>query len=210
MEFCFYCSRFPTPGQAWGCTPGNSRLGAAAYAALAGGVGARPRRGISGLCWKRQVLLVPGGYTPGNSRLGSWSPVGTVQDRPRRQPRRRLTPRLRERLARVRAGGGGCTLGNSRPGSWSPVGTVQDRPRRQPRRRLNAALAGEASARPRRGVAPRAIRACGPGPRWGPFRTDRGGSRDGGLTPRLCKALAHVRAMGFGGRPPPGISPSLH
>ena len=101
MEFCFYCSRFPTPGQAWGCTPGNSRLGAAAYAALAGEASARPRRGISGLCWKRQVLLVPGGYTPGNSRLGSWSPVGTVQDRPRR--------------------------------------------------RLNAALVGEASARPRYG-----------------------------------------------------------
>ena len=157
MEFCFYCSRFPTPGQAWGCTPGNSRLGAAAYAALAGGVGARPRRGISGLCWKRQVLLVPGGctpgnsrlgaaayaalageasarprrgisglcwkrqvllvpggYTPGNSRLGSWSPVGTVQDRPRRQPRRRLTPRLREGLARVRAGG-------LHPGQFAPV-----------------------------------------------------------------------------------------
>ena len=143
---------------------------------------------------------------------------------------------------------------SSRPGSWSPVGTVQDRPRRQPRRRLNAALAGEASARPRRGVAPRAIRACGPGPRWGPFRTDRGGSRDGGLrracgrgwrtsapgglhpgnsrlwswspvgtvqdrprrqprrrlTPRLWERSAHVRAGGFWGRPPPGISPSLH
>ena len=179
--------------------------------------------------------------------------MGTVQDRPRRQPRRRLTPRLWERLARVRAMGG-CTLGNSRLWSWSPVGTVQDRPRRQPRRRLTprlckalahvraggvaprqfaprvlvpggdrsgpteaaaetaayAALAGEASARPRRGVAPRVIRACGPGPRWGPFRTDRGGSRDGGSTPRLWERLARVRAMGFWGRPPPGISPSLH
>ena len=160
MEFCFYCSRFPTPGQAWGCTPGNSRLGAAAYAALAGEASARPRRG-------------------------------------------------------------GCTPGNSRLWSWSPVGTVQDRPRRQPRRRLNAALVGEVGARPRRGigglcwkrqvflvrgVAPRAIRACGPGPRWGPFRTDRGG----GLTPRLWERLARVRAMGFWGRPPPGISPSLH
>ena len=119
-----------------GCTPGNSRLGAAAYAALAGEASARPRRG-------------------------------------------------------------GCTPGNSRLWSWSPVGTVQDRPRRQPRRRLNAALAGEASARPRRGVAPRAIRACGPGPRWGPFRTDRGGSRNGGLTPRLWERLAHVRAGGL-------------
>ena len=91
---------------------------------------------------------------------------------------------------------GGCTPGNSRLWSWSPVGTVQDRPRRQPKRRLNAALAGEASARPCKWVTLRAINALGPGPRWGPFRTDRGGSRDGGLTPRLCKALAHVRAMG--------------
>ena len=106
MEFCFYCSRFPTPGQAWGCTPGNSRL------------------------W-------------------SWSPVGTVQDRPRRQPRRRLTPRLWERLARVRAGG--LHPRQFAPGVLVPVGTVQDRPRRQPRRQLNAALAGEASARPRHG-----------------------------------------------------------
>ena len=62
MEFCFYCSRFPTPGQAWGCTPGNSRL-------------------------------------------GSWSPVGTVQDRPRRQPRRRLNAALvGEVSARPRGG----------------------------------------------------------------------------------------------------------
>ena len=134
MEFCFYCSRFPTPGQAWGCTPGNSRLGAAAYAALAGEASARPRRG---------------GCTPGNSRLWSWSPVGTVQDRPRRQPRRRLNAALAGEVgARPRRGG---TPGNSRPGSWSPVGTVQDRPRRQPRRRLNAALVGEVSARPRHG-----------------------------------------------------------
>ena len=164
MEFCFYCSRFPTPGQAWGCTPGNSRLGAAAYAALAGEASARPRRGDC---------------TPGNSRLWSWSPVGTVQDRPRRQPRRRLTPRLWERLARVRAGG-------LHPGQFAPVVLVPGGDRSGPTEgaaetAAYAALVGEASARPRRGVAPRAIRACGPGPRWGAFRT----GRDGGLR-RAC------------------------
>ena len=184
MEFCFYCSRFPTPGQAY--LSFAERYGQRTFlralerrlnAALAGGVGARPRRGglhprqfapwsggLRRACGRGWRASAPGGCTPGNSRPGSWSPVGTVQDRPRRQPRRRLTPRLWERLARVRAGG----------------------------------------------VAPWAIRALGPGPRWGPFRTDRGGSRDGGSTPRLWERLAHVRAMGFGGRPPPGISPSLH
>ena len=207
MEFCFYCSRFPTPGQAWGCTPGNSRLGAAAYAALAGGVGARPRRGISGLCWKRQVLLVPGGCTPGNSRLGAAAYAALAGEASAR-PRRGISGLCWKR--QVLLVPGGYTPGNSRLWSWSPVGTVQDRPRRQPRRRLNAALVGEASARPRRGGCTPAIRACGPGPRRGPFRTDRGGSRDGGLTPRLWERLARVRAMGFWGRPPPGISPSLH
>ena len=148
MEFCFYCSRFPTPGQAWGCTPGNSRLGAAAYAALAGGVGARPRRGISGLCWKRQVLLVPGGCTPGNSRLGAAAYAALAGEASAR-PRRGISGLCWKR--QVLLVPGGYTPGNSRLWSWSPVGTVQDRPRRQPRRRLNAALVGEASARPRHG-----------------------------------------------------------
>ena len=58
--------------------------------------------------WERLARVrAMGGCTPGNSRLWSWSPVGTVQDRPRRQPRRRLTPRLWERSARVRAMGFG-------------------------------------------------------------------------------------------------------
>lgn len=112
MEFCFYCSRFPTPGQAY--LSFAERYGQRTFlralerrlnAALAGGVGARPRRGIGGLCWKRQVFLVRGGCTPGNSRLWSWSPVGTVQDRLRRQPRRRLNAALvGEASARPRHG----------------------------------------------------------------------------------------------------------
>ena len=192
MEFCFYCSRFPTPGQAWGCTPGNSRLGAAAYAALAGGVGARPRRGISGLCWKRQVLLVPGGCTPGNSRLGAAAYAALAGEASAR-PRRGVAPwAIRALGPGPRWGPFRTDRGGSRDGGLTP----------RLRERLAHVRAG--------GVAPRAIRACGPGPRWGPFRTDRGGSRDGGLTPRLWERLARVRAMGFWGRPPPGISPSLH
>ena len=113
-----------------GCTLGNSRPGAAAYAALAGEASARPRRG---------------GCTPGNSRLWSWSPVGTVQDRPRRQPRRRLTPRLWERLARVRAGG-------LHPGQFAPVVLVPGGERSGPAETAAyAALAGEVGARPRHG-----------------------------------------------------------
>ena len=138
MEFCFYCSRFPTPGQAWGCTPGNSRLGAAAYAALAGGVGARPRRGISGLCWKRQVLLVPGGCTPGNSRLGAAAYAALAGEASAR-PRRGISGLCWKR--QVLLVPGGCTPGNSRLWSWSPVGTVQDRPGRPLTPRLREGLA---------------------------------------------------------------------
>ena len=101
--------------------PGGDRSGpteaaaeTAAYAALVGEVGARPRRGIGGLCWKRQVFLVRGGCTPGNSRLWSWSPVGTIQDRPRRQPRRRLNAALvGEASARPRHGFRGA------PAAWN-------------------------------------------------------------------------------------------
>ena len=169
MEFCFYCSRFPTPGQAWGCTPGNSRLGAAAYAALAGEASARPRRG---------------GCTPGNSRLWSWSPVGTVQDRPRRQPRRRLNAALVGEVG-ARPRRGGCTLGNSRPGSWSPVGTVQDRPRR----RLNAALVQSVGARPRHG-------GMHPG-QCAPVVLVPGGDRSG-PTEAAAETAAQRRACGRG------------
>ena len=194
MEFCFYCSRFPTPGQAWGCTPGNSRLGAAAYAALAGEASARPRRGVAP--WAIRALGPGPRWGPFRADRGGSRDGGS-------------TPRLWERLARVRAGGvAPQAIRACGPGPrWGPFRTDRGGSRDGG---LTPRLC-KASAHVRAGgVAPQAIRACGPGPQWGPFRTDRGGSRDGGLTPRLCKALAHVRAMGFGGRPPPGISPSLH
>ena len=75
-----------------------------------------------------------GGYLPGKHAawqrrtiraLGSWSPVGTVQDRPSRQARRSLSLVLIEPLAHVRGPvpglsiRGGCTPGNSRLGAVS-------------------------------------------------------------------------------------------
>ena len=60
------------------------------------------------------------GPVPGLSirALGSWSPVGTVQDRPSRQARRSLPLVLIKRLAHVR---GGCTPGNSRLGQLASL-----------------------------------------------------------------------------------------
>ena len=75
-----------------------------------------------------------GGYLPGKHAawqrrtiraFGSWSPVGTVQDRPSRQARRSLPLVLIEPLAHVRGPvpglsiRGGCTPGNSRLGAVS-------------------------------------------------------------------------------------------
>ena len=92
---------------------------------------------------------------------------------------------------------GGLHPGQFAPGVLVPGGDRSGPTEAAAETAAYTALAGEASARPRRGGAPWAIRALGPGPRWGPFRTDRGGSRDGGLTPRLRERLAHVRAGGL-------------
>ena len=70
--------------------------------------------------------------------LGSWSPVGTVQDRPSRQARRSLPLVLIKRIAHVRGPVPGLSI--RALGSWSPVGTVQDRPSRQARRSLPLVL----------------------------------------------------------------------
>ena len=148
--------------------------------------------GLRRACGRGRRTSAPGGLHPGQFAPGVLVPGG---DRSGPTEAAAETAAYAALVGEVsaRPRRGGCTPGNSRLGAAA-----------------YAALAGEASARPRRGVAPRAIRAWGPGPRWGPFRTDRGGSRDGGSTPRLWERLARVRAMGFWGRPPPGISPSLH
>ena len=48
--------------------------------------------------------------------MGSWSPVGTVQDRPSRQARRSLPLVLIERIAHVRGGGRA-----KRPSAWALI-----------------------------------------------------------------------------------------
>ena len=167
--------------------------------------------GISGLCWKRQVLLVPGGYTPGNSRLGVLVPGGD-RSGPTEAAAETAAYTALAGEASARPAPGGCN-----PGQFAPWVLVPGGDRSGPteagsrdggltprlRERLAHVRAG--------GVAPRAIRACGPGPRWGTVQDRPRRQPRRRLNAAPCAKHWRTSAPWVSGDARrPGISPSLH
>ena len=97
---------------------------------------------VCGRIWQRGAPAGP----PAVRVVGRWSPVATVQRRPRRQPRQVLLPLPKSQVSLLRYLTFSLVCGRiwqrgapAGPpavrvvGRWSPVATVQRRPRRQPR-----------------------------------------------------------------------------